>query len=85
MTTETIKRVTVVSPSINAIKVRVNDGAVPRVQSIQYIPNVNQFSIKNASDVTISDDVTSRGILTYNQETQQFVVQDVPRLEGGTF
>lgn len=85
MTTETIKKVTVISPSINAIKVRVNDGATTRVQSIQYIPNMGDFSLKNASDLTISNNLTGRGILTFNQGTQQFVVQDVPRLEGGTF
>lgn len=73
------------SQTINTVRVRVDSGVTTRVQSIQYIPNVNQFSVKNAPDVTISDNVTGRGVLTYNQTTQQFVVQDVPRLEGGTF
>jgi hypothetical protein len=83
--TETVKRVTVISPSINAVKVRVNSGLPPRVQSIQYLPNPLDFQIKDATDVEISNNLTGRGVLTYNQTTQEFVVQDVPRLDGGTY
>lgn len=83
--TETVKKVTVISPSINAVKVKVNSGLPPRVQSIQYLNNPLDFEIKDASDIDISNNLTGRGVLTYNQTTQEFVVQDVPRLNGGTF
>lgn len=83
--TETVKKVTVISPSINAVKVKVNSGLPPRVQSIQYLNNPLDFVIKDAADVEISNNLTGRGVLTYNQTTQEFVVQDVPRLNGGTF
>jgi hypothetical protein len=71
--------------TINTVRVRVNSGTATRVQSIQYAPNTSDFSVKNATDVEISDNLTGRGVLTYNQTTQEFVVQDVPRLNGGTF
>ena len=81
--TQTVSRVLVSTPS--SVKVRVTNGAASRVQSIQYAPNTGDFSVKNAKDVEISDNLTGRGVLTYNQTTQEFVVQDVPRLNGGTF
>ena len=71
--------------TINTVRVRVNSATSSRVQSIQYAPNTGDFSVKNAKDVEISDNLTGRGVLTYNQTTQEFVVQDVPRLNGGTF
>jgi hypothetical protein len=82
---ETISRVTVSSPS--SVKVRVTNGAPTRVQSIQYLPNAlsPEFFIRDAKDIEISNNLTGRGVLTYNQTTQEFVVQDVPRLNGGTF
>jgi hypothetical protein len=79
---ETISRVTVSSPS--SVKVRVMNGAPTRVQSIQYLPT-SDFYIKDAKDIEISNNLTGRGVMTYNQTTQKFVVQDVPRLNGGTF
>ena len=81
--TQTVSRVLVSTPS--SVKVRVNNGAATRVQSIQYAPNTGDFSVGGATDVEISDNLTGRGVLTYNQTTQEFVVQDVPRLNGGTF
>lgn len=82
---ETIKKVTVSSPA--SVKVRVSSGAATRVQSIQYIASGGSggFSLKDASDLSISVNQSGRGVMTYNSDTQQFVVQDVPRLEGGTF
>jgi hypothetical protein len=57
------------------------------VQSIQYLPGTlsPEFYIRDAKDIEISNNLTGRGVLTYNQTTQEFVVQDVPRLNGGTF
>lgn len=84
---ETIKKVTVSSPA--NIKVRVNSGVATRVQSIQYLPGnsetANNFLLKDADDIDISNNLTGRAVLTFNINTQEFVVQDVPRLEGGTF
>jgi hypothetical protein len=71
--------------TINTVRVRVNSATSSRVQSIQYAPNTGDFLIKDAQDIEISDNLTGRGVLTYNQTTQEFVVQDVPRLNGGTF
>lgn len=73
------------SQQINTVRVRVNNGGPSRVQSIQYSPNAGSFNISDATDVEISDDLTGRSVLTYNETTKKFVVQDVPRLEGGTF
>jgi hypothetical protein len=71
--------------TINTVRVRVNSATTSRVQSIQYAPNSGDFALRNATDIEISDNLTGRGVLTYNQTTQEFVVQDVPRLNGGTF
>ena len=73
------------SQSINTVRVRVDSGATTRVQSIQYSPRSENFYVRGAADVEISNNLTGRGVLTYNQTTQEFVVQDVPRLNGGTF
>ena len=81
--TQTVSRVLVSTPS--SVKVRVTNGAASRVQSIQYAPNPGDFLVKGAKDVEISNNLTGRGVLTYNQTTQEFVVQDVPRLDGGTY
>jgi hypothetical protein len=70
--------------TIGAIKVRVTNGAPTRVQSVQYSP-VGTVTLKNAVDVSIADNVTDRAVLTYNKTTEQFVAQDVPRIDGGTY
>jgi hypothetical protein len=73
------------SQTINTVRVRVDSGATSRVQSIQYLPNMISFDIKDAADLQISNNLTGRGVITYNETTQEFVVQDVPRLDGGTY
>lgn len=73
------------SQTINTVRVRVDNGATTRVQSIQYLPKTTDFEIKDASDVEISNNLSGRGVLTYDQTTDKFVVQDVPRLDGGTY
>jgi hypothetical protein len=72
------------SQTINTVKVRVNSTSAVKVQSIQYSPQGN-YTLRDAADITISDNLTGRGVLTYNENTQQFVVQDLPTLNGGTF
>lgn len=73
------------SQTIGSINVRVNSNPSVRVQSIQYLPNPLAFNISDAADVSIPAGQTGRGVLTYDSTNQEFIVQDVPRLNGGTF
>lgn len=73
------------SQTIGTVNVRVNSTPSVRVQSIQYIPNLANYTISGAADVDISNNLTGRGVLTYDETNQEFVVQDIPRLNGGTF
>lgn len=75
----------VANVNTGGVKIAVNSGNPTRVQSIQYIPTQAAFSISEASDLEISNNLTGRGVLTYNENTQEFIVQDLPRLNGGTF
>jgi hypothetical protein len=77
----------VANVNTGGVKIAVNSGNPTRVQSIQYIPAASQgsFSISDATDIEISNNLTGRGVLTYNENTQEFIVQDLPRLNGGTF
>jgi hypothetical protein len=73
------------SQTIGTVSVKVNSTPSVRVQSIQYLPNPAEYTIKDASDLEISNNLTGRGVLTYDETNQEFVVQDIPRLNGGTF
>lgn len=73
------------SQTIGSINVRVNSNPSVRVQSIQYIPNPAAYTITGAADVSIPTGQTGRGVLTYDLANQEFVVQDLPNLNGGTF
>jgi hypothetical protein len=77
----------VANVNTGGVKIAVNSGNPTRVQSIQYISAASQgsFSISDATDIEISNNLTGRGVLTYNENTQEFIVQDLPRLNGGTF
>jgi predicted secreted protein len=76
-------RVTV--PPIDSVKVRVNTNPAVRVQSIQYLPSTMDNEISNATDVEFGSPLTARSVLTYDQTTEKFIVQDVPQINGGTF
>ena len=68
-----------------AVKISVNPGNPQRVQSIQYLSNPSDFSIVQAQDYQFENSANNNSVLTYDSTTQKFVVQNVPRLNGGTF
>lgn len=69
----------------SAVRVTVNNTTSKKVQSVGYLPNRTDLTVADLSDVEFSDNLTARSVLTYNSSTEKFVVQDVSRLEGGTF
>jgi hypothetical protein len=71
--------------TIGTVNVKVNSTPSVRVQSIQYLPNPALYTVKGAADVSVPAGQTGRGVLTYDSVNQEFIVQDVPRLNGGTF
>lgn len=78
----TVQKVTV--GTTQAINVRVNTTPATRVQNIQYAP-ATSFSVINALDVQLLNAANNLSVLTYDDTTDKFVVQNVPRLNGGTF
>jgi hypothetical protein len=71
--------------STGAVKISVNGNNPQRVRSIQYLSNPAEFRIADAQDVEIQNTVNNSSVLTYDATTEKFVVQNVPRLNGGTF
>jgi alpha-D-ribose 1-methylphosphonate 5-triphosphate synthase subunit PhnL len=71
--------------TIGTVNVRVNSSPSVRVQSINYLPAPGEFVVREASDVVIMNSANNNSVLTYDNTTQKFVVQNVPRLNGGTF
>lgn len=78
----TVQKVTV--GTTQAINVRVNTAPASRVQNIQYVP-ATSFTVSNATDVQFLNAANNLSVLTYDDTTDKFVVQNVPRLNGGTF
>ena len=68
-----------------AVRIAVNAGNAQRVQSINYLPAPTDFFVAQAADVEIMNSANNNSVLTYDNNTQKFVVQNVPRLNGGTF
>jgi hypothetical protein len=68
--------------STGSVKVSVNPGNAQRVQSISYNSEVK---VSNATDVTFENTANNNAVLTYDNITQNFVVQNVPRINGGSF
>jgi seryl-tRNA(Sec) selenium transferase len=77
-----VQKVTV--GTTQAINVRVNTAPSKRVNNIQYIPAAS-FSVSRATDVEILNTENNLSVLTYDDTVDKFVVQNVPRLNGGTF
>lgn len=77
-----VQKVTV--GSTQAINVRVNTTPATRVRNIQYI-RPTSFSVIDATDVQFLNAENNLSVLTYDDTTDKFVVQNVPRLNGGTF
>ena len=68
-----------------AVRIAVNSGNAQRVQSINYLPVLSDYFVGQAADVIIMNSANNNSVLTYDNTTQKFVVQNVPRLNGGTF
>jgi hypothetical protein len=71
--------------TIGTVNVRVNSSPSVQVKSIQYLPSRSDFSIKQADDIVILNTANNSSVMTYDETTQKFVVQNVVRLNGGTF
>lgn len=71
--------------STGSVKVSVNPGNTQRVKSFNYLPNPTDVVIANAVDVEILNAANNNSVLTYDSTVQKFVVQNIPRLNGGTF
>lgn len=71
--------------STGAVRIAVNQNNPQRVQSINYLSNPSEFRVADASDVRFDNTANNNSILTYDNVTQKFVVQNAPRLNGGTF
>jgi len=72
----------VANVTTGAVKIAVNSVNPTRVQSIQYLPGK---TVAGSQDVIIGSPLTSRSVLTYDETTEKFIVQDVPQINGGTF
>lgn len=90
--TQTIGKVRVVTSSqpianaqLNAVKVSVNPGNTQRVKSLNYFPEPSDFLVSEAGDVLIENTANNASVLTYDSVSQTFKVQNIPRLNGGTF
>lgn len=74
--------------TIGTVNVRINTSPVARVRTIQYSPGsggAGTFSVSQAEDVQFLNTENNLSVLTYDDTTDKFVVQNVPRLNGGTF
>jgi hypothetical protein len=76
-------------PTINAtvggVRIATNSNSPKRVQSINYLTTPSDIVISQASDVLFLNTENNSSVLTYDDVTEKFVVQNVPRLNGGTF
>ena len=68
-----------------AVRVAVNPGNPQRVQSINYLPAVSEYTVMGAADVVFENAANNCSVLTYDDTRSKFVVQNAPRLNGGTF
>lgn len=75
----------VANVTTGAVRIAVNPNNPQRVQSIQYLPTAGDFTVAGAKDVRFDNTANNNSILTYDNTTQKFVVQNAPRLNGGTF
>jgi len=73
------------SQVINTVKVSVNPGNTQKVRAFNYLPNSTDLVIANATDVEIQNSANNLSVLTYDSTIQKFVVQNIPRINGGTF
>ena len=67
------------------VNVRVNTNPATRVRTIQYSASGVPFNVSDAADVIFQNTENNLSVLTYDDNIDKFVVQNVPRLNGGTF
>jgi len=75
----------IVNVTTGAVKISINSGNPERVRSINYLGSPGDFIVAGASDVQILNSANNNSVLTYDATSQKFLVQNVPRLNGGTF
>lgn len=75
----------VANVATGAVRIAVNSGNAQRVQSFNYLPQASDVIVADAKDVVFKNSANNNSILTYDNTTQKFVVQNAPRLNGGTF
>ena len=75
----------VANVTTGAVRIAVNPNNPQRVQSINYLPTVGDYTVAGAADVVFENTANNNSILTYDNTIQKFVVQNAPRLNGGTF
>lgn len=68
-----------------AVRIAVNPNNAQRVQSINYLASPADYTVAGAADVRFDNTANNSSVLTYDNITQKFVVQNAPRLNGGTF
>ena len=68
-----------------AVRIAVNPSNPQRVQSIQYLAAQAEYTVMAAGDVVFENSAGNSSILTYDNTIDKFVVQNAPRLNGGTF
>ena len=68
-----------------AVRIAVNGNNPQRVQSIQYLSAASDFTVSQASDVVFENTINNSSMLTYDNTINKFVVQNAPRVNGGTF
>lgn len=71
--------------STGGVKVSVNPGNTQKVQSINYLGTPSDVVIAEAMDVEFLNTANNNSVLTYDVTIQKFVVQNIPRINGGTF
>lgn len=68
-----------------AVRIAVNPGNPQRVQSINYLASAVEYTVIGAGDVVFENSTNNCSVLTYDNTRDKFVVQNAPRLNGGTF
>ena len=68
-----------------AVRIAVNPNNAQRVQSINYLSTPSDYTVTAAADVQFDNTANNSSVLTYDNITHKFVVQNAPRLNGGTF
>lgn len=74
-----------VNNTVGGVRIAISSNGPKRVQSINYLASPSDVIISQAEDVLFLNTENNNSVLTYDNVTEKFVVQNVPRLNGGTF